>query len=86
MIVITQLFYAGTPEEAAERKDSFYVNTAEEAFHTMCEGATAFIPLDGWEATAEAVLEQFGSTPENTHGVILFAKIGSYGEVTNGEL
>ena len=76
MIVITPSLYAGTHEEAAVRKDTFYAEDPAEAIHVIEEGDTAFVSLDDWETTAEAVLEHFGSTPEWTRDLIHFAKTG----------
>jgi predicted cobalt transporter CbtA len=75
MIVITTALYAGTKEEAANQQNCFYAESPAEAVHIIEEGATAFIPVDGWEETAEAVLKRW-ATQEQIEVSIYFARTG----------
>ena len=77
MIVITTALYAGTPTEAANRKDAFYTPTAQDAVHAIAEGATAFIPLDGWKETAGQVLQHW-ATDEQVEIALHFAEYGRF--------
>ena len=80
MIVITTALYAGTPSEAADRADSFYCEDPVQAVHAIKEGATAFIPLEKWEATATEVLQALNATKEQIKFAIHFAKTGNLPE------
>ena len=78
MIVVTEALYVGTPQEAAKRDNTFYTHVFNEATHAIDEGYTVFIPADGWELLAEAILEHFGATKERVADAIQFARTGSF--------
>lgn len=62
-VTITPTLLLGPPEAAEGRHKLIPVETADDAFQAICNGLSALLPPDAWDAAAET-LRRLGADEE----------------------